>query len=83
MHYEHSFIFGKKMNSFGQTMVEIFNFFFGCVTYGPPCSFDLQIHFVNIDGSRSAIQIGSQLNVKRGSKQVIPSDSIRIACTLN
>jgi hypothetical protein len=46
-------------------------------------SFDLQIHFVNIDGSRSAIQIGSQLNVKRGTKQVIPSDSIRIACTLN
>jgi len=44
---------------------------------------DVQIHFVNIDGSRSAIQIGSQLNVKRGSKQVIPSDSIRIACTLN
>ncbi len=42
-----------------------------------------QIHLMNIDGSTSATQIGSQLNFKYGSKQVVPSDSIRMACTLN
>ena len=32
----------KKISSFGQTVVEILNFYSGKVTYGPPCINDLR-----------------------------------------
>ena len=34
----HASITGKKISSFAQAVMEIFNFFLGCVTFGPPCS---------------------------------------------
>jgi hypothetical protein len=36
MNYEYSFINGKKVSSFGQSIVEIFKFFFCGVTYWTP-----------------------------------------------
>jgi hypothetical protein len=30
-------IIDEKISSFAQALIEIFNFYFGCVTYGPPC----------------------------------------------
>ena len=36
---EHGSIFGKTMSPFGHAVMEIFNFYLGCVTYGPPCTF--------------------------------------------
>jgi hypothetical protein len=30
-------IIDEKISSFVQALMEIFNFYFGCVTYGPPC----------------------------------------------
>ncbi len=46
----------RKITSFTRAIVEIFNFYFGCVTYGPPCIYlyqyikqrqqkNLNIHF--------------------------------------
>ncbi len=33
----HASIIDEKISSFVRAIVEIFNFYFGCVTYGPPC----------------------------------------------
>ena len=30
-------IIHEKISSFPRAFIEIFNFYFGCVTYGPPC----------------------------------------------
>jgi hypothetical protein len=35
----HAFITGKKMSLFARAVTEIFNFFFGKVTFGPPCMY--------------------------------------------
>jgi hypothetical protein len=37
MKLEHGSIISKKISSFVQALTEIFNFYFGFVTYGPPC----------------------------------------------
>jgi hypothetical protein len=34
-------IIDKKISSFVQALIEIFNFYFGCVTYGPTCIYGI------------------------------------------
>jgi hypothetical protein len=34
-------IIDKKISSFVQALIGIFNFYFGCVTYGPPCIYGI------------------------------------------